>query len=106
MGGGCRRVWRWLCCAADSPVITEKRGEVRVIGLNRPASRNAVNKETALALYQAFQAFDSDHSAHVAVLYGVGGNFCAGYDLKELASNEESFELQQAFGTGPAPMVS
>ena len=75
-----------------------------MIGLNRPASRNAVNQATASQLYQAFKAFDSDQSANVAVLHGLGGNFCAGYDLKELATSGESFQLKNV-GEGPSPMV-
>ncbi len=59
---------------------------VRVIGLNRPRQRNAVNRQTAKELYSAFRLFDEDDSSDVAVLYGKGGTFCAGYDLKELAS--------------------
>ena len=62
---------------------------VRVIGLNRPRQRNAVNRQTARELWQAFRMFDEDQSADVAVLYGKGGNFCAGYDLKELAGAKE-----------------
>ena len=59
---------------------------VRVIGLNRPRQRNAVNRQTAKELYSAFRLFDEDDCSDVAVLYGKGGTFCAGYDLKELAS--------------------
>lgn len=60
-------------------------GKVLVIGLNRPAYRNAVNRETAGELYQAFRLFDSDENVDVGVLYGKGGTFCSGYDLKEIA---------------------
>ena len=35
---------------------------------------------------EAFEAFEADDDAHVAILHGFGGNFCAGYDLEELAS--------------------
>lgn len=48
---------------------------------------------------EAFQEFDSDKSAKVAVLYGVGGNFCAGYDLKEVGENAPA-DLG-TYGRGP-----
>ena len=106
VGSGCSVGWRCFSSAAtSSAVVVESRGPVRVIGLNRPGSRNAVNQDTALALYKAFQDFDSDQRAHVAVLHGLGGNFCAGYDLKELASTGESFTLKEDIGSGPSPMV-
>lgn len=60
-------------------------GPVRVVTLARPAVRNAVDEATSIALFEAFTAFE--HSdARVAVLTGAGGHFCAGADLKELAS--------------------
>ena len=92
---------------SSSEVEVETRGLVRIIALNRPDSRNAVNQRTAGQLYQAFRDFDSDSNVNVAVLHGVGGTFCAGYDLKELATMEETFDLlAEKVGKGPAPMVS
>lgn len=49
--------------------------------------------------HEAFQEFDADHSAKVAVLYGVGGNFCAGYDLKEVGEEVPLHLLP--YGRGP-----
>ena len=72
-----------------SAVETWTEGKVRLIGLNRPEQRNAVNSHTAGLLFTAFKEFNSDESVHAAVLFGRGGNFCAGYDLKELASSEQ-----------------
>ncbi|XP_072029277.1 enoyl-CoA hydratase EchA19-like isoform X1 [Amphiura filiformis] len=71
---------------ASDQVVTEKMNDITLIAINRPESRNAVNRETARQLKQAFINFDKDKYAHVAVLYGKGGTFCAGYDLKELSS--------------------
>jgi enoyl-CoA hydratase len=59
---------------------------VGTITLNRPQARNAVDGPTAHALAQAFRAFDADADACVAVLTGAGGQFCAGADLKAVAS--------------------
>ena len=63
-------------------------GPVRVVTLDRPDVRNAVDGEHAQALYDAFRAFDSDDSASVAVLHGAGGVFCAGADLGAVSRGE------------------
>lgn len=68
-----------------SVILTETRGPVRIITINRPEKRNAVDGETARALYDAFKAFDSDAEAKVAVFTGADGNFCAGADLKAVS---------------------
>ncbi len=59
---------------------------VAVVTIRRPERRNAVDGTTAHALYDAFKRFDADEDADVAVLAGEGGNFCAGADLKGVAS--------------------
>merc|ERR1719225_72228 len=63
--------------------------KVVCIGINRPSKRNCVNKTTADQLYEAFSDFENDESLNCAVLHGLGGNFCAGYDLSELAKIEK-----------------
>lgn len=63
----------------------ETHGRVRVITINRPQARNAVDPATAQALFDAFCAFDADASVDAAVLTGAGGHFCAGFDLKAAA---------------------
>jgi enoyl-CoA hydratase len=57
----------------------------RVITIDRPAQRNAVDPTTAERLFEAFMAFDGDDSVDVAILAGAGGAFCAGFDLKAAA---------------------
>jgi enoyl-CoA hydratase len=64
------------------PVSVERRGEVTVVTIDRPEARNAVDPAMADALFRAFIAFDRDESAKVAILAGVAGAFCAGFDLK------------------------
>jgi enoyl-CoA hydratase len=61
-------------------------GPVTTIVINRPEVRNALDRETTIALAQALAEFESDEAARVAVLTGSGGAFCAGADLKELAA--------------------
>jgi enoyl-CoA hydratase len=56
-------------------------GPVRIITIDRPDIRNAVDRPTADALANAFREFEADASASVAVLTGTGGYFCAGADL-------------------------
>ncbi|WP_198970909.1 crotonase/enoyl-CoA hydratase family protein [Xylophilus sp. ASV27] len=67
-------------------VLVEKAGPVTTIVINRPEVRNALDLETTAALGTALRAFERDEAARVAVLCGSGGAFCAGADLKELAS--------------------
>ena len=67
-------------------VRTEKKGKVWTVIHSRPQARNAMDPENAAALVAAFKAFDADREAAVAVLWGEGGAFCSGWDLKYGAS--------------------
>lgn len=69
-------------------VRVETRGAVTTVVLHRPERRNAVDRATADALSAAFEGFERDESQRVAVLYGDGGTFCAGADLKAVATGE------------------
>jgi enoyl-CoA hydratase len=71
--------------SAVSAVRIERDGPVWTVILHRPERRNAVDRDTADALADAFRAFDADPAASVAVLWGDGGTFCAGADLKAVA---------------------
>jgi enoyl-CoA hydratase len=66
----------------NDPVRVERHGPVTTVILDRPEARNAVNGPTAAGLFEAFEQFDRDDSASVAVLWGDHGTFCAGADLK------------------------
>ena len=81
-------------------VHVEKSGPVTTMVIDRPEVRNAVDRPTADALSDAFRAFDADDEAHVAVLCGADGNFCAGADLKAVASGERRNRLEPD-GDGP-----
>ncbi|MDA8184415.1 MAG: crotonase/enoyl-CoA hydratase family protein [Acidimicrobiales bacterium] len=59
---------------------------VAVVTIDRPYARNAVDRETADGLLAAFRSFECDAELAVAVLAGAGGTFCAGADLKAVAS--------------------
>lgn len=67
-------------------VRVERKGPVTTVVLSRPEVRNAVDRDTAEQLSAAFRAFEADDSARVAVLWGEGGTFCAGADLKAVAA--------------------
>ncbi len=69
-----------------STVRVERSGPVTTVILDRPEVRNAVDAPTAAALAEAFADFDADTDAGVAVLFGAGGTFCAGADLKAMGS--------------------
>lgn len=67
-------------------VRTETDGAVTTIIHSRPEARNAMDPDSADALVEAFQAFEADPAGNVAVLWGEGGAFCAGWDLKYASS--------------------
>ncbi|MFF7472180.1 crotonase/enoyl-CoA hydratase family protein [Streptomyces sp. NPDC008092] len=68
------------------PVRVERKGPVTTVVLSRPEVRNAVDGPTAAELAAAFRAFEADDEARVAVLWGEGGTFCAGADLKAMGA--------------------
>ncbi|MBI3247147.1 MAG: crotonase/enoyl-CoA hydratase family protein [Deltaproteobacteria bacterium] len=78
----------------------EKDGHITTVIMNRPEVRNAVDHPTALELQRAFQDFDADPDAYVGVLCGDNATFCAGYDLKSVASGQGSGHLDPE-GDGP-----
>jgi enoyl-CoA hydratase len=73
--------------------IDKNDGEIWTVTIDRPEVRNAVDGPTARALTAAFRAFDADPAARVAVLTGAGGHFCAGADLRTVASGASAGEL-------------
>src|SRR3954463_6248613 len=77
----------------------EKNGPVTTVILTRHERRNSVDRQTALELADAFRAFDADPDAKVGVLWGEGGTFCSGADLKAVASGD--FNRLEPEGDGP-----
>lgn len=67
-------------------VLTERRGAVALITLNRPDQRNAMNRATLRALNEACDAAEADDRVGVLVLTGAGAAFSSGFDLKEQAA--------------------
>ena len=83
----------------SAPVRVEHAGPVTTVILDRPQARNAVDGPTARALVEAFRAFDADPTSSVAVLWGEGGTFCAGADLKALGTENSNHAAED--GDGP-----
>ncbi len=87
---------------SEDSVIIERRPPLLIVTLNRPQARNAVDGATARKLADAFRAFDVDDDLKVAILTGAGGHFCAGADLKAVASAEAGRANRiDASGDGP-----
>lgn len=81
-------------------VRIQQDGVIATVTIDRPQVRNAVDRATAQALADAFRAFEANPDAHVAVLTGAGGTFCAGADLQAIATGSPN-RLQPE---GDAPM--
>jgi enoyl-CoA hydratase len=86
-----------------SPVRAETQDGITTITLDRTQRRNAVDGPTALALREAFAAFEADTQARVAVLTGAGGHFCAGADLVALGDPGLRNPIEPT-GTAGGPM--
>jgi enoyl-CoA hydratase len=80
-----------------SEVLTERRGNVLLITLNRPQVRNAVNAALAAGVAGALDQLDADDSLAVGVLTGAGGFFCAGMDLGAFVKGESPWFGDRGF---------
>ena len=74
-------------------VRVEKEGAVWTVIHDRPEARNAMDPKSADDLTAAFLDFDADKDAAVAVFYGAGGAFCAGWDLKYVSTLNAEYPL-------------
>lgn len=83
-----------------SSVETGRVDSILTVTINRPEARNAVDAATAAALTDLFRSFERDDTLDVAVLTGAGGTFCAGADLKAIATGRPN-ALNE---TGDGPM--
>ncbi|XP_037809628.1 probable enoyl-CoA hydratase [Lucilia sericata] len=90
---------------AEDTIVVDKDEHITLIGINRPKQRNAIDFDTAEKLSMALSNFEADESSPIAVLYGVGGTFCAGYDIQELEAQSEKgsldFLLRHEGSVGP-----
>ncbi|MBU6472003.1 MAG: crotonase/enoyl-CoA hydratase family protein [Alphaproteobacteria bacterium] len=90
---------------SNPAVRTEHKDAVTTVILARPEVRNAVDRPTAEALAEAFLAFERDDSRSVAVLWGAGGTFCAGADLKAVAEGRGNRTRPPGTGAGYDPLA-
>jgi enoyl-CoA hydratase len=68
----------------------ERTERTAIVSIDRTARRNAIDKETALELADAFRRFEADAEADVGILTGIGGHFCSGADLTAFAAGEQN----------------
>src|SRR5512138_353129 len=97
-------------------LMVEDRGAVRILTMNRPEKRNALNSELTHALLEALQRADQEESVGCIVLTGAGQGFCAGADLTEFKGLQDpraaeeraelTMQLHLAFSRISTPIVS
>ena len=96
-------------------VLTEDRGPIRIVTLNRPERRNAIDVPLRVALAEALEAAMADDSIRVVVLTGAGAGFCAGGDIStmERMSEDEARprtdaaqRVIRAIWAGPKPVIA
>lgn len=75
--------------ASSDSIKAYQEEELFFIRLNRPEKRNCIDSKMADQLLDTFDEFENS-SAKVGVIYGKGGNFCAGFDMSEYADCENS----------------
>ncbi len=87
-----------MTASNDSVVLTERRGHILIVTLNRPAAKNACDLAMAQGVSAAMDVLDSEDDLFVGVLTGAGGNFSAGADLKAAARGERAVTSRGGFG--------
>jgi enoyl-CoA hydratase len=79
-------------------VLTERRGDVLLITINRPEVRNAVNTAVAFGVAEALDDLDGDEALRAAVITGAGKGFCAGADLRAVQQGDTAAHPHRGFG--------
>src|ERR1700723_2046300 len=82
----------------EQAVLTERRGHILVVTINRPAAKNACNAAVAQGVSAAMDVLDAEDTLFVGVITGAGGNFSAGADLKAVARGERGITERGGFG--------
>jgi enoyl-CoA hydratase len=82
----------------DERILTDRRGHVLVVTINRPEARNAFDAKSSEALEAAADRIDAEDDIFVAVITGAGGHFSAGADLKAAARGERAAVKRGGFG--------
>lgn len=84
-------------------ILTERRGHILVITINRPEAKNAFDIVSARAMHQAMDLLDAEDDLFIGVITGAGGTFSAGADLKAVARNERAVTERGGFGMFKRP---
>lgn len=84
-------------------ILTERRGHILVITINRPEARNAFDSPSAQGLHKAMDMLDEDDDLFLGVISGAGGTFSAGADLKSIARGESRTTSRGGFGLMQRP---
>ncbi|XP_031834506.1 putative enoyl-CoA hydratase [Nomia melanderi] len=83
----------------EKNILVEFIEGVTTIGINRPDKKNSLDLATTQELVQELEKFENDENSFVGVLHGFGGNFCSGYDLKEISQYDgKNEEILPQFG--------
>ena len=82
---------------SEPAVLTDVVDGVMTITINRPAAKNAVNKDVAVGIAAALDQLDADDNTHVVILTGAGGTFCSGMDLKAFVTGETPYVEGRGF---------
>jgi enoyl-CoA hydratase len=82
---------------SDAAVLTERRGRVLVITINRPDQRNAVNAAVATGIAGAMDELDGDAELSIGIITGAGKGFCSGMDLKAFVTGESPYAGDRGF---------
>ena len=82
---------------SEPAVLTDVADGVMTITINRPAAKNAVNKDVAVGIAAALDQLDADDNTHVVILTGAGGTFCSGMDLKAFVTGETPYVEGRGF---------
>ncbi len=83
---------------SDQPhLLTERRGHVLVVTMNRPEAKNALSAQMLAGMYDAWVELSEDPELRVGILQGSGGTFCSGMDLKAFAAGHQADEWTKRF---------
>jgi len=88
----------------SNAVLVEDREKVRIVTINRPDRRNAVDRSTGDKLYEVFCDFEKNDDLSVAILTGSNGAFCAGFDLKSIADGGAIGRVEEGGENDLGPM--
>lgn len=89
--------------STDASVLTEQRGRILIITINRPEAKNAINAAVSNGLAAAVDRLDDDPGLSLAIITGAGGSFCAGMDLKAFARGENVLAKGRGLGFTQRP---